>query len=399
MKLKINDNAYNLGSKRSAIRELFEYSKKRKAEIGSDKVFDFSIGNPSAPPPKQVKETIENLLLQGDQAQLHGYTSAQGDFETRRAVARNLTKSAGFEVFADNIYMTCGAASSLCITLKAIIENPRDEVIILTPFFPEYRVFISNMGGIPIVVKSKRDTFELDFQNIEDAINLNTKAIIINSPNNPSGVMYSERELEKLGKLLEEKSQQFDSPIYLISDEPYREIVFDGKTCPNNFGYYDNAIICYSYSKALSLAGERIGYIAISPKAFDSKMLYFAVCGAGRLLGYVCAPSLFQKVIEKVCDISVDISSYQKNRDILFENLTQMGFTVVKPQGAFYLFVKAKGCSKEFCEKAKEFELLLVNGEDFGEKEYVRLAFCKTTEEIENSLVAFEKFAIALNLK
>ncbi|MEG2002026.1 MAG: pyridoxal phosphate-dependent aminotransferase [Clostridia bacterium] len=399
MKTNINEKAFELGNKRSTIREIFEYSKKRSAEIGKEKVFDFSIGNPSVAPPIEVQEAIAWLNSGENQTSLHGYTSAQGDGFTRQQIADNLNLTSKAKLTANNIYLTCGAAASLCISLKCVISNPSDEVIVIAPYFPEYRVFIDNMGGRMVEVQSEKDTFKIDYTALEKAINKNTKAVIINSPNNPSGVKYSEKELKKLGVLLKEKSVEFDCPIYLISDEPYREIVYDGEKTPNTFNFYNNVLMCYSYSKALSLAGERIGYVAVSPKMPDGEKVYLAICGSARSLGYVCAPSMFQQVISLVGNKTVDVSVYQKNRDTLVTALTKFGYTVVKPQGAFYLFVKAVGKSAaEFCSKAKEFELLLVPSDDFGVGGYVRLAYCKTEKEIENSLPAFEAFAKSLDL-
>lgn len=380
-----------LGKKSSAIREIFEYSKKRKAQIRAENVFDFSLGNPSIPAPKCVDEEIRKLLLTCDSVDLHGYTSAAGDTETREVIAKNITRRFGFPADANLIYMTCGAAASLTVSLKAIIQ-PGDEVILLAPYFPEYKVFAENAGAKVKVVACKEPLFGLDLQALEEAICQNTRAILINSPNNPTGAVFSEEDIRGLAALLKEKSAQYRRPITLIADEPYRELVYDNAFVPYIPNYYDDTIVCYSYSKALSLPGERIGYILVSPKATNAADTFAAVCGAGRSMGYVCAPSLFQRVV-KACDgISPDLSSYDKNRRLLYDSLTQMGYSAVYPQGAFYLFVKAlEPDASAFCERAKKYELLLVPGDSFGAAGYVRIAYCVSFDQIQRSLPAFEK--------
>lgn len=391
--MDINERSLNLGSKRSVIRELFEYGKKRKAEIGADKVYDFSLGNPSVKPPEKVEETLKSLLLTSDSTALHGYTSAQGDLSTRTAVVNALNKLCDFEISPNFIYMTCGAAASLTVSLKAII-NRGDECIVFAPFFTEYRVFIENADGKVIVSNPDEKTFQIDFSDLLAKITPKTKAVIINSPNNPSGVVYTAETIKKLSDILREKSVEYGRTIYLISDEPYRELVYSGKKVPFVMNYYSNSIICYSYSKSLSLPGERIGYIAVSPKCDDALKLYYAVCGAGRSLGFVCAPSLFQKLIAKCADITVDTSAYKENRDILYDNLTAYGFKCIKPDGAFYLLVNCFGLSaNEFSEKAKKHEILVVPCDDFGIKGYVRIAYCVSKETIVNSLPAFRALA------
>ena len=389
----ISEKMYELGSKRSVIREIFEYGKKRKAEIGNDKVFDFSLGNPSVPAPACVNETIIELLHTEDPILLHGYTSAQGDFNVRKTIADYVNSKQGTAIGPDDIYMTMGAAASLCVGFKAVCQ-PGDEFIAFTPFFPEYRVFVEAMGGTLVSVDTDNRTFQIDFENFEKAINEKTKGVIVNSPNNPSGVIFTEESIIKLSALLKEKSEEYGHPIYLYADEPYRELVFDDTKVPYLINYYDNTFVCYSYSKSLSLPGERIGYIVVSNKMQDNRQIYAAVCGAGRALGYVCASSLFQQVIARCIDKTADVSIYKKNRDILYEGLTKAGYYCVKPDGAFYLFVQAlEEDATAFCEKAKKHELLLVPGDDFGTKGYVRIAYCVTTEQIENSLPAFEALA------
>ena len=389
----INEKMYALGSKRSVIREIFEYCKTRSNQIGADKVFDFSIGNPSVSPPVEIKNAINSLLENENSVALHGYTSAQGDIKTREAVANSINKRFNVNVSANDIYMTCGAAASLTISLKAIL-NEGDECIVFAPFFTEYRVFVQNAGANLIMSKPDEKTLQIDIDDFESKITEKTMAVIMNSPNNPSGVVYTRETIEKACEVLRKKSKQYAHPIYVICDEPYRELVYDGVEVPYLMNYYDDTIVCYSYSKSLSLPGERIGYIAISPKANNAKNVYLAVCGAGRSLGYVCAPSLFQKVIEKCIDTKVDVTPYKKNRDLLYNSLTSYGYECVKPDGAFYLFVKTFTPSAyEFFEKAKEQEILVVPCDDFGVEGYVRIAYCVPYERIENSLAGFESLA------
>ena len=384
---------YALGSRRSIIREIFEYCKTRAAEIGKDKVFDFSIGNPSVEPPREIREAIERLNASEDSVALHGYTSAQGDASVREAIAGDILARFGVNVGANKIYMTCGAAASLTISLKALMCEG-DECIVFAPFFTEYRVFIENAGGKVVVSKPAEKTFQIDIADFEEKINKNTKAVIINSPNNPSGVVYSEDTIKAVSDVLRRKSEEYGEPIYLIADEPYRELVFDNIDVPYVMNYYDNTIVCYSYSKALSLPGERIGYIAVSPTATDSDALYLAVCGAGRSLGYVCAPSLFQRVIRDTMGAKVDVNIYRENRDILYNSLTEYGYECVKPDGAFYLFVKAlEPDAYAFFERAKAKEILVVPCDDFGTVGYVRIAYCVDKERIVNSLPAFKALA------
>lgn len=385
----INEKMYSLGSKRSIIREIFEFCKARSAEIGADKVFDFSIGNPSVSPPKEISDAIAELS-QGDGVALHGYTSAQGDATVRKTVADYINERFGTAVSADDIYMTCGAAASLTISLRALM-NEKDECIVFAPFFTEYRVFIENAGGKVVVSTPEEKTFQIDTADFEAKITERTAAVIINSPNNPSGVVYSEETITKVCSILEKKQQEYGHPIYLIADEPYRELVYGGVKVPYLMNYYRNTIVCYSYSKALSLPGERIGYIAVNPEMQDNRKVYFAICGAGRSLGYVCAPSLFQKVIAKAIKASVDVNVYKENRDILYGALTELGYECVKPDGAFYLFVKAlEPNAHKFFERAKAHEVLVVPCDDFGTAGYVRIAYCVNRERIVNALPAFK---------
>ena len=384
---------YELGSKRSVIREIFEYGNQRKKEVGAENVYDFSLGNPSVPAPKAVDQAIREILDTEDPMAIHSYTSAQGSEECREALAKSLNQRFNTHFTADNFYMTVGAAASISICFKAL-ANEGDEFITFAPFFPEYQCFVEAAGGTLVVVPAKEDDFQIDFTQFEKLCNEKTKAIIVNSPNNPSGVVYSEETIQKLVEFLEKKQKEYGHAIYLISDEPYREIVYDGYQVPFLTKYYNNTFICYSFSKALSLPGERIGYVIVPDEMENAKEVYAAVCGAGRALGYVCAPSLFQKVVAKCADEVSDLSVYKKNRDLLYNGLVSMGFQCVKPEGAFYLFVKAFGeNAEEFCERAKKYDLLLVPGTGFGCPNYVRISYCVTTEQIERSLPAFEKLA------
>ena len=393
--MAFNEKMFGLGSKRSIIREIFEYSKKRGAEIGADKVYDFSLGNPSVPAPKEVDETIKALLDTESSVSLHGYTSAQGDAGVRATIASRITERFGIDMPADLIYMTCGAAASLSISLKALVEDGKnDECIVFAPYFTEYRVFIENAGATVVTSTPCEKNFQIDPENFESKITKNTKAVIINSPNNPSGVVYSEETVRAVCDILKRKSEEYGNPIYLIADEPYRELVYSGVEVPYLMNYYDNSIVCYSYSKSLSLPGERIGYIAVSPKMEDAQNVYLAICGAGRSLGYVCAPSLFQKVIAKCIDAKVNVDTYRENRDLLYDNLSSYGFECVKPNGAFYLFVKApEGDAYAFYERAKNEEILVVPCDNFGVSGYVRIAYCVDKKTVVGALPGFKKLA------
>lgn len=383
-----NKDMYALGSKRSSIRELFEYGKKRANEVGAENVFDFSLGNPNVPAPDCVKAALVELANSCES--LHGYTSAQGDVAVREAVAKNISRRFGVDVGKDLIYMTCGAAASLCITLRALNEN-NNEFVVLAPYFPEYKIFIESAGGKAVIADYDEKDFTPDLSTLEQAIGKNTAAVIVNSPNNPSGVVYSKDTIEKIAAVLTRKSKEFGHRIFIIADEPYRELAYDVEV-PYIMNFYGDTIVCYSYSKSLSLPGERIGYIAVSPKADDAKNLYLAICGAGRALGYVCAPSTYQKVIEKCVDALPNLNAYRQNRDLLFNSLTKIGYDCVHPDGAFYLFVKAlEDDANAFADKAKQLGLLLVPCDDFGAKGYVRIAYCVSYDMIKRSVPAFEK--------
>lgn len=391
----ISEKMTELGKNRSVIREIFEYSKQRAAEIGAEHVFDFSLGNPSVPAPEGVRKAIRELLDEKDDLALFGYTSAQGDFETRKAIADNLNLRFETAFGPDDLYMTCGAAASLRITLEALTV-PGDEYIIFTPYFPEYKVFVEAAGGRFVPAETDRNTFQIDLGTLADVISEHTKGVFVNSPNNPSGVVFTEENIRKLAAFLEEKEKEYGHPIYLIADEPYRELVYGEVEVPYLTKYYRNTVVCYSYSKSLSLPGERIGYILVPQEVEHARDLYAAVCGAGRALGYVCAPSLIQQVVARCQGETSDLSVYQKNRDLLYESLQSYGYTCVHPDGAFYLFVQAlEPDATAFCEKAKEQELLLVPADDFGCPGFVRIAYCVTTEQIERALPAFQRLAQA----
>lgn len=389
----MNQRMYGLGSKRSVIREIFEFGKKRAQEVGAENVYDFSLGNPSVNPPQQVEDVLTQLLREENPTALHGYTSAQGDLTVRRAISDYITKTHGVPCDPDYIYMTCGAAASLVISLSAACEEG-DEVITFAPYFAEYKVFAETAGAKLVALASEPDTFQIDFNLLEKSVGAKTAAVLVNSPNNPSGVVYSEETIRKLADLLRRKSAETGRTIYLVTDEPYRELVYGGVKVPYLTAYYKDTIVCYSYSKSLSLPGERIGYIFVNPQADRAKEIYLAVCGAGRAHGYVCAPSLFQKMIARCQGITSDVSVYERNRDLLVGALRGYGFRCVQPDGAFYLFVKSpEQDANAFCERAKKYDLLLVPGDDFGCPGYVRIAYCVSPEMIKRSLPAFEKLA------
>ena len=387
-----NKQAYELGSKRSAIRELFEYGKQRAAIVGAENIYDFSLGNPTVPAPDCVDETIRRLTEELDCIKLHGYTSAQGDIETRTAIANFLNTTHDVKIDANDLYITMGAAASLSIAFHALTTSENDEYIAIAPYFPEYKVFVEATGASLKVVPADTENFQIDFDALEAMLNANTKGIIINSPNNPSGAVYSRETIEKLAELLGKKEEAYGHPIFIIADEPYREIAYDGVEVPFIPKFYANTLVCYSYSKSLSLPGERIGYILVPREAFESKALYAAVAGAGRSLGYVCAPSMMQKVITLCQGETGDIELYKKNRDLLYEGLTKIGYKCFKPQGAFYMFMQAlEEDANAFCERAKAEDLLIVSGDGFGCPGYVRISYCVDEDMIKRSFGAVDK--------
>ncbi len=394
----INEKMRGLGANRSAIRDLFEYGLKRKAEIGAENVFDFSLGNPSVPAPDKVGEEMARLINETSPIALHGYTSAQGDAGVRRAVADYISRTQDFPTSPDNIYMTVGAAAALTCSLNATLTEG-EEVILLAPYFPEYKVFVESAGGVAVEVMCDPVSFQPDIDKIREAVTPRTAAIIINSPNNPTGAVFSEDSIKAIAELLCECEKTYGKEIYIIADEPYRELVYGGAVVPYIPKYYKNTIVCYSFSKSLSIPGERIGYVAVSPEAKDWVKVYQAVAGSGRALGYVCAPALLQKILPNCLGLTADISVYDTNRRLLLDELTSYGFTAVKPEGAFYLFLKAPTeDAKEFCEAAKRHELLLVPSDSFGCGGYVRISYCVTTEQVKRALPAFRALAEEYNL-
>ncbi len=386
----ISERLKELGEKRSTIRELFEYGKLLKAQYGAENVYDFSIGNPSIPCPEEVTEVLTKLITEGDPVQLHSYTSSAGDPAVRGAIAAYLNEKYGIGAEADDIYMSCGAAASLTISLAAV-TSPGDEVIIFTPYFPEYKVFTEQTGSKCVFVPLLPPAFQPDFAALSEAIGEKTSALIINSPHAPTGSILSAESLEKLGSLLREKEAAYGRPIYLISDEPYRELNYTDTPTPFVFPYYADTIVCYSYSKSLSLPGERIGYILVNPASKDRKALYAAIQGAGRSLGFVCAPSLLQKAVGQLQGRLSDISVYDRNRKLIYDGLTKIGYEAAQPDGAFYLFLKVPGGDAiRFSELAKKYRLLVVPSDDFGAPGYVRISYCVETEMIRRALPAFE---------
>lgn len=382
-----NETMYERGNAPSAIRELFAYGMERKAQIGEDKVFDFSIGNPSVPAPDSVAETIRELADMAP-AQLHAYSAAQGLESTRAAIAENLNKRFGTHYTADNLYLTMGAAACLSACFTALIE-PGDEIIVIAPYFPEYRIWIEFAGGVYVEVPAREDNFQIDLDALEQAITEKTKAVVINTPNNPVGTVYTRETLEGLADVLVQAEQKFDHDIYLISDEPYRELTY-GVEVPWVPAIYPNTLVCYSWSKSLSLPGDRIGYVLVPNEVHDSREVYLAVCGAGRSLGYICAPVFFQRVIERCVDEPTNVEAYAVNREILTHALDELGYEYIEPDGAFYLWIKAlEPDAQAFSNKAKEHELLLVPSDSFGVGGWVRAGYCIDKSTIEHSIPAF----------
>ncbi len=380
-------NTVGWGAARSCIRTLAEYGAVRKKEIGAENVYDFSLGNPSIPAPDCVNGAIAELL-KGDSVALHGYTTAAGVVSLREKIAEELNGRYGTHLTPDHLYVTCGAAAALCIALRAVLF-PGDEVIVPAPFFPEYRVFTEASGGVLVPVPPRGD-LQIDVEALERALTPRTRAVIINSPNNPSGVIFDEENLRALASVLRRQEEKTGEPVYLITDEPYRELVYDGAAVRSAIEFYDDTFMAYSFSKALSIPGERIGYLAVSDRMRDAGNVYYSVLGAGRALGYVNPPSLFQRVMERCLGQTADVSQYRANRDLLCAGLREIGYDFVEPQGAFYLFVKCQiPDAKEFSERAKKHELLLVPSDDFGCPGFVRIAYCVSADMIRRSMPAF----------
>lgn len=389
----VSQRMLNLGTARSEIREAFAFAQARAAEVGAENVDDFSIGNPSVPAPATVAEAVHKLVDAVDPIKLHGYTPAQGDGQARGALADDLNRRFGTNYTADNFYLTAGAAGALCCALSAL-SCPGDTFITFAPYFPEYKVFVESAGAELVTVPADIEDFQIDFAAFDQALTPNTKGVIINSPNNPTGVVYSEATIQKLAQVLTEKSKEYGHTIWLISDEPYREIVYRDTPLPWVPNYYPNTLVCYSYSKSLSLPGQRIGYVLVPPQAEDADIVYAAVCGAGRALGYVCAPSLFQLVAAECTGQTADIEIYHKNRDLLLNALRDMGYTCAQPDGAFYLFPRSlEPDARAFCERARKYDLVLVPGDSFGCPGHVRISYCVPTEQIQRALHKFEQLA------
>ena len=384
----INEKAYALGANRSCIRDLFEYGRQRAALVGEDRVYDYSLGNPSIPSPAVVNETIRDILRDTDPLLVHGYTSAIGDFATRKAVSDDLNARYGCDTSPEDFFIGCGAAPELVSVFRAL-SIPGGEILAVAPYFPEYKPFVEEAGMTLKVVPPDVPSFQIDLDAVAERITPRTQAIILNSPNNPSGVVYTRETLQKLANVLRDKVMDYGHTIYIISDEPYRELAY-GVEVPWVPGIYRDTIVCYSYSKSLSLPGERIGYVYVPHMATEGKRLYAAIAGAARAGGHVCAPSLWQKVIARCAHLRPDLEAYDRNRKTLYEGLTAMGYELAKPDGAFYLFIKAPGGDAiAFSEKAKQKDLLVVPGDGFGCPGYFRICYCVSYEMIQRSLPIF----------
>lgn len=395
----ISNKMKSLVSNNSTIRAMFEEGKRLSEIYGEENVFDYSIGNPNVEPPESIKKVITEILNEETPNLVHGYMNNSGYDDVRDAISAFLNKKHDLTLSRNNIVMTCGAAGGLNIILKSIL-NPNDEVITFAPYFGEYANYVQNFNGKLVISPTSTETFEPDLEALSEVITSKTKALIINNPNNPTGVVYSKEVIQDLANLLNKKQEELSTTIYLISDEPYREIVYDNIEVPCLLKYYDNTFIGYSYSKSLSLPGERIGYVVMNTLMDDFEEMMSSLNIANRILGFVNAPSLFQRVIAKSLAAEVDVSIYKKNRDLLYNHLISLGFTCVKPQGAFYLFPKSPiEDDKKFCEDAKQFNLLLVPGSSFGCPGHVRLSYCISYDKIKNSLQAFDKLAALYSVK
>ncbi|MBQ9615744.1 MAG: pyridoxal phosphate-dependent aminotransferase [Selenomonadaceae bacterium] len=389
----VSETMYELGTKKSTIRTIFEFGRKRAAEVGEENIFDFSLGNPNVPTPEFVKQAAIDILREMEPSAVHGYTVAPGNPEVRETLAGSINERFGTKFTGKNLFLTAGAAAAITISFKALAE-PGDEFIAFAPFFPEYRCFVESVGAKLVVVPAQPEDFQINFTAFEGLVHADTKAVIVNSPNNPSGAVYSEQTIRRLADILRRKSKEYGHPIFIISDEPYREIAYEGYEVPYVTKYYENTLVCYSYSKSFSLPGERIGYIVVPDEVEDFGRIYGAVAGAARVLTHVNAPSLWQLVVARCAGKPSDISTYAKNGQMLYQGLIDAGFSCVKPQGAFYLFPKAlEEDDYAFCERAKKYDLLLVPGADFGCPGYFRAAYCIKTETIERSLPLFKQLA------
>ena len=387
----VSETSLALGTSRSGIRELFEYGLRQAAVVGKENVFDYSLGNPSIPSPPEVNQAIISTIQEMDSLDIHGYTPAPGAMPARKAIADDLNARFHTSIRGENIFFTCGAAPALISVIRALAVEGA-EIMAIAPFFPEYRPFTEQNGASFVVVPADTKSFQISMEAVEARITPHTQAVIINSPNNPSGVVYTRETLSSLGELLTRKSAEYGHPIYIIADEPYRELVYDGVEVPFIPTIYPNTIVCYSYSKSLSLPGERIGYVCVPDQVEDSADVYAAVAGAARAMGHVCAPSLQQLVVARCASVRPDLEAYDRNRNALYDALISYGYECVKPNGAFYMFVKAPGgSSKAFSDKAKEKNLLLVPGDDFGCPEFFRICTCVSYDMIQRSLPVFKE--------
>ena len=389
----VSEKMLALGTTRSCIRELFEYGLRQAAVVGKENVYDFSIGNPSVPAPKEVNQALIDIVTQEDSVEIHGYPPAAGYMGVREAVADDLNQRYGTKIRPQNLFFTCGAAPALVSVVRALAVDGA-EFVTVAPHFVEYRPFVECNGGKLVVVPADTEHFQIPFPQLEARLTSHTQAVIINSPNNPSGVIYTQETLRKLADLLEKKAGEYGHPIYIIADEPYRELVYDGNEVPFIPTLYRNTIVCYSYSKSLSLPGERIGYICVPDEAENSDQVFAAIAGAARAIGHVCPPSLLQRVVARCARLRPDIQAYDRNRTTLYEALTSYGYQCANANGAFYLFVKAPGgSSKAFSERAKAKNLLVVPGDDFGCPEFFRISTCVSHDMILRSLPVFQELA------
>lgn len=383
-----------MSNQKSIIREIYEFGMQRAKEVGKENVFDFSIGNPNVPAPEIIKDVAIDILEKQDPVITHSYPSNAGLPSTKAAIAKSLNERFDMDFTENQIFMAIGAAGAIMVCFRALLDSPEDEIVTFAPYFPEYKAFVEGAGGKLTVVPADIDSFQINFEEFEKVLNPNVKGVLINSPNNPTGIVYSEETIQKLAAILEEKQKEYGHSIYIISDEPYREIAFSNVFVPYVPKYYDNTLVCYSYSKSLSIPGERIGYVAFSKRAEDADILLPVLVAAARSLAYVSAPSLYQMVVERCVDETADLSIYEKNKEIFYNGLIEMGYTCVEPGGAFYLFPRAlEEDANAFCERAKKYNLLLVPGDSFGCPGHVRISYCVPTEVIERALPLFKKLA------
>lgn len=386
-----NQKTYAMGAAPNEIRQIFEYGRQQAKIVGEENVFDLSIGNPSIPAPAKLNETISRLLETESSIRIHGYTSSMGGDQLREAVAKNLRERFGVQAGPENVFITCGAAPAL-LTVMLALKTDKSEIVGVAPYFMEYKAFAEAVGSRFVLVPADLEAFQVNISALAEAVNENTQAVILNSPNNPSGAVLTEETLRAVAKLLTERSEAYGHPIYIIADEPYRELVYDGAVVPFIPTIYHDTLVCYSWSKSLSIPGERMGYIFVPPEATDSRSLFIAVAGAARACGHICAPSVIQRAVAECIDIMPDLEAYKVNRKLLYEGLTEIGYECVKPDGAFYLFVKAPGGDAyAFAASAKRRNLLVVPSDPFGVKGYFRLGYCTSKETIERALPVFRE--------